>query len=831
MGRPLKIGESHEAIDRLSARMAELHIGQGEYAKALPWIQTGLAGFRWNWIREHWLTAMLLNHKAVIRWKQGDYEAAVPLFREALSMRRKTIGPEHPHTIQSLNNLGAVLNQCGDVDLAEPLLWEALEQFRIIRNANHPDIVDALLSLAVLKHAQGDYRAADSLCHEALETCRHVPVEEQVHLGRCLYQLGTTQMAQRRLQEAEGSFREALAVYGRLRSDSHPDVLQTRHDLARCLLSQGKPAEAEPVLSEAAQAFENTRLRVGSGYARATFQVSPYSALAATRLLLGMENEAWPAAERARGRALTDLLTRAGSRSLSAAERVVHDSLKGDLSRLESELAVLNATDHGWPAAERNVQIREVQKRLALAEANWCRFQRALIARHPITEGQVFSLGRIQNSLTDHTALIGWLYLDVDHALPATWGYVIRKHGPVRWIRLHFASDSMDGRLPGDQLHDFRHALAVASSWPFRPIAVDRIIGEAVRLRMQWLEPLMPHLSGVEHLVVIPSGPMLGVPIEALLDCEDQRRGEGYVVSYVPSATVYARLCENGQRREARATCRALLLGDPPFMSDHLSAMEAEECEGSDQPLLASAAPLLGTATLRSALAGHMETLARLPRLPWTRREVESLASVIPETTLLLGPKASEQELSTMAAAGVLRDYQIIHLATHALVDNASPEHSALVLARATLPDPCVAITAGDRIYDGLLSARDIVREWELDADLVTLSGCQTGLGREADGEGHIGLAHAFLQVGARSLLVSLWKVEEEATALLMARFYENLIGAYNDERNGRHGVPLSKAAALREAKRWLQAYARPDGTQPYGHPTYWSGFVLIGEP
>ena len=72
------------------------------------------------------------------------------------------------------------------------------------------------------------------------------------------------------------------------------------------------------------------------------------------------------------------------------------------------------------------------------------------------------------------------------------------------------------------------------------------------------------------------------------------------------------------------------------------------------------------------------------------------------------------------------------------------------------------AIMAGARVFDGLLTVREILQEWRLDADLVTLSGCQTALGREIPGEGHMGLAYGFLLAGARSLLVSLWQVEDQ---------------------------------------------------------------------
>ena len=132
-----------------------------------------------------------------------------------------------------------------------------------------------------------------------------------------------------------------------------------------------------------------------------------------------------------------------------------------------------------------------------------------------------------------------------------------------------------------------------------------------------------------------------------------------------------------------------------------------------------------------------------------------------------------------------------------------------------------------------------------------TLSGCDTGLGRFSDGEGHLGFSQALFLAGARSLVLSLWKVDDASTALLMTRFYENLLGEGSVQS-------MSKAEALAEAKRWLRGLG-PDevgqltkdlatrGTrgrvidrQPagkvaaartYEHPYYWSGFILIGDP
>ena len=105
----------------------------------------------------------------------------------------------------------------------------------------------------------------------------------------------------------------------------------------------------------------------------------------------------------------------------------------------------------------------------------------------------------------------------------------------------------------------------------------------------------------------------------------------------------------------------------------------------------------------------------------------------------------------------------------------------------------------------------------------MTLSACETGLGKEIAGEGYVGFSHAFYQAGARSLLVSLWKVDDRATSLLMERFYQNYLGS-------EEARPTSKAEALREAKRWLREYETSDGRGPYEHPYYWSAFILMGD-
>jgi CHAT domain-containing protein len=185
---------------------------------------------------------------------------------------------------------------------------------------------------------------------------------------------------------------------------------------------------------------------------------------------------------------------------------------------------------------------------------------------------------------------------------------------------------------------------------------------------------------------------------------------------------------------------------------------------------------------------------------------------------------------------------------------------SVLYLAQDKLPkDPLPK--PDEPFINGELSAREVMQFWKLDADLVTLSACESALGRSGGGDGLLGFAQAFLQAGSRSVCLSLWKVDDTATALLMDRFYRNLAG----KRDGLD-KPMPKAEALAEAKNWLRNLSidevskhtalltngvargkdqpalniktpeRPasepkDGFKPFAHPKYWAAFILIGDP
>ncbi|HKE59790.1 MAG TPA: CHAT domain-containing protein, partial [Pyrinomonadaceae bacterium] len=209
----------------------------------------------------------------------------------------------------------------------------------------------------------------------------------------------------------------------------------------------------------------------------------------------------------------------------------------------------------------------------------------------------------------------------------------------------------------------------------------------------------------------------------------------------------------------------------------------------------------------RTAGGHHVATatdeLPPLPRLPFTRQEAEAILALAPATgrKAALGFEANR----TAAMNEDLSKYRIIHFATHSFLDSMHPELSGIALSM---------LDRQGKPQNGFLRAHEIFN-LRLGAELVVLSGCRTGLGKEVKGEGLYGMTRGFMYAGSKRVLVSLWDVQDQATATLMSNFYRGLLGPNRS----------TTAAALRAAQIAIWREGR------WQAPYYWAGFVLQGEP
>ena len=297
----------------------------------------------------------------------------------------------------------------------------------------------------------------------------------------------------------------------------------------------------------------------------------------------------------------------------------------------------------------------------------------------------------------------------------------------------------------------------------------------------QSLVDSIPEAKTATRLIIAPDGVLNLLPFEALRDLQGEYLLKSRVISYVPSGTILDVLRRG--KTVGRAPRPLLAVGDVAY----------ENQGGAGRRIPAPD-------TIRGRVLRGMSDLSGLPLhdLPQTREEVEEIGKIVgSDSILLLGKDATETKFKKEP----LDQFRVLHLAVHGFADTQYPERSALVLG--------TDAKSGD---DGLLQVREIIR-LRLNADLTTLSACDTGVGKLEGQEGVSNLVGAFLVAGSKSVVASLWSADDTFASALMQRFYGRLAEGENT------------SLALRHAKLDLLA--------KYGDqlsPFYWAAFITVGE-
>ncbi|MBP8136729.1 MAG: CHAT domain-containing protein [Candidatus Eisenbacteria bacterium] len=372
---------------------------------------------------------------------------------------------------------------------------------------------------------------------------------------------------------------------------------------------------------------------------------------------------------------------------------------------------------------------------------------------------------RVQRALPHDGALIAWLRTP---SLPSsaderTWACVVRSTGPPRWVRLR--QDPPGSLVRGSYRNLLLDEMRSAAGWPLRVSGTAPVSRYSREMSREVFAPLEPMLTGATRLIVCSPDLFGGGPLGALQDSQGRWLVDRYDITYTPSALLWLAARSRGETTQPSA----LLVGDPTY------------------PALSGLQPLTSSA-----------------------QELSAIAAALPGAERLSGAAATASHLRALARSGELGRFRILHVSAHTAIDARRVLDSALLLA----PDE----TSGP--LPSRLLAREVIG-WKLRADLVCLAGCGSAMGISSASEGTLGLQTAFLSAGARALLVSLWPVDDHATALLMERFYRHLA----------EGTGRDYARSLREAQAELRTWKAPDGTHPYAHPAYWSAFALVGDP
>ena len=792
-----------------------------------------------------------LDELGVLANELGDPPGAVRLLEPALALRR-SLGPDAVSEGSVLNNLAVALEDQGDFATAVERYSEALGLARTTGDGVIAAIVlknraDGLSNLGQFDRALADFREAclafrslkaisrEGVCEFSVGSAlgaMHRPAEALIHYRRALpllervgdrrfaasswSQIGLAELELGRAAQASAAFDTALA--GHLRTGDRRWVEITRANQAKVLLATGRPgaaaerlevsrrilhdlgdraneaqvltdlARAELALGrlddarghllQALQLTEAVRSSILGATARAAYLAAGhvrYGLLVEVLMELhsrspggGWAADALRAAESARARSFLELLSdaRVDIRSdvpeaLRAEERALDLRLEAAL-RAERRALVLAP---GAGDADRIEQtLEELRGEREVLQA---RMRAASPGYRTFTNPAPLDLAQIRSQVLDADTVL------VEYFLGDRQSYL--------WV---LSPESLTASvLPGRKALEAA-ALGVYRAWS-QPSSINDGRAAARALSRMVLGPVASALAG-KRLLLVADGALQTIPFGALPDPTSGRALlASHAVVYAPSASALAVLRQGS--RPSRAGVEVAILADPVFGADDA------RLGGRRRKAAALPADLLRS--LEDA------GLARLPPLTATRREAEAIARHAGpgEAFSALGFDASRATAlgSTVAHAA------IVHLATHAFLDTRRPELSGVVLSM---------VDRDGGPEDGFLSVGDLYR-MHLDAELVVLSACRTGLGKEIRGEGLVGLTRGFMYAGAPRVVASLWKVSDRATARLMDRFYAALLV---------HG--LAPAEALRKAQLELA------DERGFSAPFAWAAFVLQGE-
>ena len=751
------------------SNIGSLYDTLGEYQKAIDAYGKALAIFRAS--GDKYREANVLNNLAVTYANQQDFAKSLELNLQVLPLRRTT--NNRGGEAITLNNIGGCYRNLGEKQKAIEYFNQSIALHRT--NGNPRQLASALRNIGDLHRELGEHQKALDYFSEALKITR--------------------------------------AIGDR---NNEAGILSL---VARLELDRGNLAEAKTRIEEALADVESLRISVKSQQLRASFlaSVRKYYEFDIDVLMRlhtqhpseGFDAAALEASEKSRARSLLELLAEARAEirqdvdpSLLERERQLREAIA---DKAERQIRILSGKHTEEEAA---LAAKEIDAFTNEYEQIQTRIRQASPRYSALTQPQPLDLKAVQERvLDDETLLLEYALGEKRSFLWAVTrssinGFELPARREVESAVRHLYDllTERDRAVKNETPQQRRLRLARSDAeYPSAAAALSNIL----------LSPVASRL-GTKRLLIVGEGLLQYVPFAALPDPTSEgnlninkgndqplpRASRPLVLDHeivnLPSASVLAVLRRENEGRPTAPKTLAVF-ADPVFQNDDPRIAGAAKNRLTEAQRESSYDDANRSAT-ESGLEGFI-------RLRFSRQEAEEIARLAPQEKRFeaLDFVASRQT----ASRPDLGQYRIVHFATHGLINNQHPELSGIVLS---------LVNEKGQPENGFLRLYDIFN-LKLGADLVVLSACQTALGKEIKGEGLVGLTRGFMYAGAPRVVASLWQVEDRASAELMKRFYQGVLGQ-----------GLRPAAALRAAQVSMQNDNR------WRAPHYWAAFTLQGE-
>ncbi|MBL8166662.1 MAG: CHAT domain-containing protein [Acidobacteria bacterium] len=741
--------------------------------------------------------AMILNGLAYTYSELGDKPKALEYYQQALQLY-VNLGVRNGEAGQLLK-IGEIHASNGNNLKALTYYSKALKLIRVLGDTRLES--SALRYLGMIYETSRYNDSALTYYYRSLRLNRAGKDRRQT--AYTLSNIAHVHESRGKIQKALGLYRQALSL-SRETEDRFGE-LQALYNLSRAESKRNNLRGARTQIELSLAIFESSRIKVTSQELRSSYLASTHNLyefyidilmrLHRAHPQKEFEVAAFEASEKARARSLLESLRegRAGIRNGVDAELLKQERelLQQINAKADRHMRLAN----GKQTEEAEALAREISQLTAQHDQLKVKIKQTSPHYAALTQPQPLSLREIQQRVLDEDSLL------LEYALGEERSYV--------WVitRTEIASFVLPGRAEIESLVRRCYELLIARPRTQQEnIAAyqERIVREETEfqakiatLSQMLLQQVAPKLTR-KRLLVVADGALQYLPFQALLlpkpnEAEAAPLIAKYEIVNEPSASALAILLQETAGRKPAPNAVAVL-ADPVFEAsdERVQTAGATTAKRSDPP-----------AELQQTLrdVGVLQDNGKIPRLYASREEANAILALTPWRK---GFSATDFEASRATFTNTdFSRFRIIHLATHGFLSNDHPEMSGIVLS---------LVDRQGKAQEGFLRQLDIYN-LTLPVELVVLSACNTGLGKDVKGEGLVGLTRGFMYAGAASVVASLWKVDDNATAELMQHFYEGIL------KQGH-----SPAAALRQAQLAMLKQKR------WRSPYYWAGFVIQGQ-
>lgn len=811
------------------SNLAAVYEDTGRYDQAGPLYERALAIVEDTLGPHHTTVAILLNNMGQLNSNLADYGNAETQYKRALNIWESVLGPEHPNVATTLDNLAILYEYNGDYEKAEPLFKRSLQIREDAYGPNHSDVAKTLNNLATVYSFLGDYEKSIPLYQRTLEIKAKTVGKKCDSYANSLHNLAATHLKLKQYDEAESLYLQAMETWTTTFGAVHPTVSTGYGHLSRLY---GQMNDHEKASDYIIQSLEIDKEIVDQvlGFTSQSqkmrfFTSNRWSLHHYLNLVSRHYRQDLPHVEKA-----LDAWLQWKGLVLETQRKHQSDGLYADdpealklyeeLTVVRGRLSKLLYSKAGNGEGEAYIQQRaELVNEKERLEARLSRVSQGFSQQQVVANADSEN---VQRKIPTRSVFIEFARVD-DTTLIGAGELEEGDHGRYMAFVLHPENGDKASIIDLGDAATIDQLVSRCKQELTASGKKTSTLNSTKELYQRAFQPLVAGIGDAKSIFISPDGGLNLIPFEILQQPNGRFLIEEYTFNYLAAGRDLLGFVGNDSRGN-----KCLLMGAPDFRFD---PAEKSALINADKPdILAK----------RSADLGELS----FAPLHHAKAELEAIGEILgPErSAVYTGKHALEETLFNTASP------EILHLATHgfflsdqelpgegrgwntaslpiALIQPANPIQGKIDIENPLLRSGILlagaqrSLTEGSTdYYDGIVTAEKILGMNLHGTKMVVLSACDTGLGEVKSGEGVFGLRRAFSQAGAKSLVMSMWKVPDRETKELMVQFYRNI-------ESGK----MNRCQALRQAALKEMEIVR----QRYGHanPRYWGAFVFMGEP